>query len=401
MSGKILHSSGARNAKLIAGALLCLSLGGCVDFSPDGEQIVFGVPDDAPKPYRNDPVLANGHLVTQELRSGRRRALPQSAGRLFPFGFAPRWSPDGRKIVFVKPGYPPKTRQLTSQVLLFDVATRKTRFVGRNLFPPFVWRPDSRSFVALDREKRPDGSYNESKAQVVWCGLDGKIRRRESFAYGAFPVATFANRGALWVPGTDEVVFVASNRVMGGSGANLYKTSRGAISRITNTFDIADAALTPRGELVWARLKRQWPKPAALILEKRVSLNAPIKHLAELKAPVLEGTVAEQTQISGVTLAPDAKRLVVEVAGVVTADKDEEMDRQRNIFAAFLLEADGSQMLPLDRSAPTVVGGMEVNTPTPVWSRDAKRFVFLKTGSPSPEFWLYEVATHSQKRLSS
>lgn len=181
-----------------------------VDFSPDGRHIAYEW---------------SGVLSVTALNGGPTEAVPGSERVEYA-----RWSPTGRQLAFfTKSG-------ARTELKLYNPATKKTRGVGGNLRPPFAWREDGNRFACLH-------DLENGGSEIVWYNL---AENGVSFRV-ALPYSVGFDAPMVWLPNTDDLAFVASDR-------NVYTVEAGEFKKVTTSSDVLGMSLYAGGKkLVWAR----------------------------------------------------------------------------------------------------------------------------------------------------
>lgn len=322
----------ARLFLAIVATALCTA--GCfpVEFSPDGKQISMIVP--AP---------GGDHILGMMNVDGTGfRPVPDSSS-----ASGACWSPDGKYILFEGgDGSGLKTK-------LYDVNTNRTRALAADVGAPFVWREDSQRFVAIAHD-------NNGMARMVWFSMAEK----GPLAEVKLPVngITPCSGQLLWVPRTDDVVFVGSEP--GHNGADVYAVESGEVHPITTSHDVVGFGLEPDGStLVWARAG----KNPRYILLSLYSYDLKTRSVRRLPFPDRLPAINPDprhapTAVKYAAMAPDGKHIALMVL----------FGHREGIYA---IRRDGAGAVPVYQE---IVRSSKTRQPDrrfamPSWSRDGRQ----------------------------
>lgn len=257
-------------------AVVLLAIGfpasaGVLDFSPDSKQIVYTWPTG----------LAIGNLEGTAIQP-----VPGGEGATVV-----RWSPNGRSIIFAGP----------SEVKLFTAATGKTRSVGGNLGGPLAWREDGGRFACVHRS--PTGNTQLLFYSVSENGVLLRV---------PLPVAVDAYAPMVWLPGSDDVAFLAAD-------GNVYTVEAGEVHRITTSNDVIGLGLIDSGRrLVWARRSPNLHYILTSIYAYDLSARNVVRlPFPDRVAPLNPDPRHAPIAVNRVEFAPDGSRLAI----IVTTDQ--------------------------------------------------------------------------------
>src|SRR5258706_2262095 len=175
-----------------------------VRFSPDSERLAFTV-SEPPK-----GTTRSRHIWLLQVRSRAMQQFTSSAKS----EFAPRWSPDGRKLAFLS------EREETTQIYLMPTdggeALRLT--TGKNAVRSFEWSPDGKQIAFLAPEPKTDAEDKKEKdkddARVVdrddkharlWL-IDLETKKVRQLTSGNWQVDE-----ARWMPQGDRLIVSATD----------------------------------------------------------------------------------------------------------------------------------------------------------------------------------------------
>ena len=175
-----------------------------VRFSPDGERVAFTV-SEPPK-----GTTRSRHIWLLQVRSREVHQFTSSAKS----EFAPRWSPDGRKLAFLS------DREEMTQIYLMPTdggeALRLT--TGKNAVRSFEWSPDGTQLSFLAPEPKTDAEDKKEKdkddARVVdkddkrarlWV-IDVGTKKVRQLTSGSWEV-----NEAKWTPQGDRLIVLATD----------------------------------------------------------------------------------------------------------------------------------------------------------------------------------------------
>jgi dipeptidyl aminopeptidase/acylaminoacyl peptidase len=249
----------------IVGALAML--GGCavtpgMDFSPDGTRLVV--------PWGRDLQLYS----TRADGTGA-EPLPETEGAYWP-----RWSPDGRYLLFVTEG----------GVKLYDPTVRRVVREIEGGRAPFAWSPDSRRFV-VTAARGEDGP-----PEARWYAVD----RPEPLAGMELPFEDASvDAPAVWLRGTETFAVIA-----GSGGGNVHLVGPEGTSTVTTTGDVIGLSASAGGrKLLWARAA---PHPKGV--EVSLFSHDPGRG-ATAKLPFRLVLTGESAEVERVVFSPDGARL--------------------------------------------------------------------------------------------
>ena len=156
-----------------------------VDWSPDGKRLAFAYND-----WRlhivdginidSVPLVANVQPVTE---------VKNKEKDYYSVG-GPRWSPDGRKIAFVRFLAENSDHQEPAQIWILDVETGSETMVADDLSSHYScvwgepWSPDSKFLVYAAEHRDDKGKSDDHRPNIVVVSLDGKMRRTVSDSGG-------------------------------------------------------------------------------------------------------------------------------------------------------------------------------------------------------------------------
>lgn len=309
---------------LLAGVVLsALVLSGCfgVDHSPDGKQLVAVDAD---------------QLVTTNLESGERTPVPNSQRCGMP-----SWSPDGQFIAFLQTDEPNELR-------VFDTRSGRTRTLARGIAGPIAWREDGRRIAAV--QQMEDGTKQLLLLNVTEGGVTLRVR------------LNLAQISPLmvWLPGTDNVAFLAAQKAGTGSG-DVYAVEYGEVNRLSSTGDVIGMSLDNRGtRLTWVRKS----KNARYILFSIYAFDLAKRTVARLPFPDRVSTINPNPRSGPISVdiafrSPDGK-------WIAFVAREEAAKGGEKPTTCYVVSADGrNSYVALRRSGDALVWA--------VWSRDSAR----------------------------
>ena len=175
-----------------------------VRFSPDGERIAFTV-SEPPK-----GITRSRHIWMSQVRSPDSHQYTNSAKS----EFAPRWSPDGRRLAFLS------DREDSTQIYLLptDGGEAQRLTMGKNAVRSFEWSPDGTQIAFLAPEPKTDAEDKKEKdkddARVadrddkhthLWL-IDVETKKVRQLTHGNWQVDE-----ARWTPPGDRLIVSATD----------------------------------------------------------------------------------------------------------------------------------------------------------------------------------------------
>ncbi|HXG24762.1 MAG TPA: hypothetical protein VNJ09_09425 [Chthonomonadales bacterium] len=343
-----------RVLRVVSILLLAIPLSGCVDFSPDGRQLVLAW------------FTGEGRrgLAMVNADSARLKPVPGGEG-----GNLPGWSPDGKYILFAT---------APSTMSLYDVEKHRTHILGANLQPPFAWREDSKRFATI--RTREDGEQ-----EVVWYNLpEGGI----TFTT-LLPCKDVAKM--VWLPNTDDLALLGTD----AGGQNVYMLESAESKKITTTNDVIGLSLSAdRQKLIWAR-KSKNPRYILLSiyaydLKSRSVLRMPFPH----RVPALNPNPRTNLKsVDYVTFSPDGRRLVLLATFSAPSVRGKPNDSEYT--ACYSVSMTGTNARLLRRSQPTP----ESLFALPVWSPDGQQLALLWREDKTTTLSLFQADGAGERRL--
>jgi dipeptidyl aminopeptidase/acylaminoacyl peptidase len=353
----------------------CSLLAGCFDFSPDGTQIAVS------------NVLASSGSARDAAASivgtsdGVLQALPDAKG-----GYGPKWSPDGRSILFRKKSDQPHGKQpFTNELWQVDLAS-KTSWRVQGDFQhtlDFSWRDDSRQWVGWDNGEQEQRS-------VFWFDSQTqKVVRRVVLPLGLYLKGQFQ-----FLSNSQEIVFQAE----GHGGTNLFRTRKTGVERLTTTGDVRAFRLLPSLRLVWARTPNF--KRSNQMSLFGASLGSRLVQVARMpfsSAPVEADPVRDWNTGFQIAISPDARQLAL--CDTFRSPWLDAKKQPQQFGMCLLMNADGTNRRELHRTQlhPTPLGRDQQEWgggPTELsaqWSRDGQRLALLDEHQNPRRFFVFNV----------
>jgi dipeptidyl aminopeptidase/acylaminoacyl peptidase len=211
----------------------------------------------------------------------RAEPLPDTDGATWP-----RWSPDGRHVLFAA----------NDSAKLYDVNARKVLRTIEGAWAPFVWSPEGRQFVvmAIRGENGP--------VEAQWYNLDGP----DPVAVIELPFHGLAQQlPALWLPGTETFALAGGS----SAGTDVYVVGPQAIRTVTTSGDVMGFGLSAdRRKLLWARAAPHVKGAGLTLYAYDISSGAKVKMPFETVLPLERG---REVHLGQAALSPDGKRLAL------------------------------------------------------------------------------------------
>ncbi len=326
-----------RLAILIASALfLILFLPGCVglDFSPDGRQLVL--------------TTSKGLTIMNSDGTG---GVPIPQGEK---GWMPNWSPDGKRILFVKHD------NRDGDLMSYEVRSRRIRKIGGDYEPLTGWREDGGRFAAI--HKRPAGGIEAVQYDVVEGGVAMRVQ---------LPFPSAGPFKLVWLPNTDDVA------LMGGTGDNfdVYTVEAGEVKKITTTGDVIGLGISGDGKkLLWARrsqnMKYILMTVYAYDLKSRSAVRLPFPDRISVLNPN-PSTAPEKIEM--VSFSPDGTKVAIIADNVQSAAGSKTPPRKYQ--GCYVVRLEGGEGWMLYRSPGAAKNNGIV---FPAWTRDGQRIGLLE-----------------------
>ena len=335
---------------------LALALPGCLDFSPDGTQIVFPWDD--------------GLAILRTDGTGM-QSLPEG-------GTMPVWSPDGKHILFFQ-----EVDKITN-LMLYDTAQKKTTRIGAKYEPPAVWREDGQRFAALHKTEK-------GESEMVWSNLQGVVSLRMTL-----PFDRVGDLKMVWLPGTDSLALIGNEEK--GNKTNVYTLEEGEVKRVTKTNDVIGLALSgDKKKLVWARKSPN----LAYILLSMYAYDLTARSVAQLpfpdRVPLLNPDPRHApNEISYVAFSPDGNRLAL--LAKMPAGTDTKTKQKLQTDACYVLRMDGSEARLIEKTPPSEEGDGVI---APVWSHNGAQLALLYADEKRQEIKLFSADGKEAKTLKS
>lgn len=332
--------------------LLSILSSGCVDFSPDGRQLVLTWFTGIDKPG----------LVMVHTDDTGFQPVPGGEG-----GNLPSWSPDGKYILFAT---------APSTISLYDVEKHRTRILGANLQPPFAWREDSQRFAAI--RTREDGEQ-----EVVWYNLP------EGGITFTAPLPCKSVEKLIWLPNTDDLVLWGAD----AGGQNVYTLESAESKKITTTNDVIGLSLSAdRKKLIWAR-KSKNPKYILLSiyaydLKSHSVHRLPFPH----RVPALNPNPRTNLKsVDNVIFSPGGRRLALVATFFVPPAKGKSEIGEFTACYTVAMNGTNARLLRRVKSKDMLV--------PPVWSHDGHQLALLWKEDKTTTLSLFQADGTGERRL--
>lgn len=341
-------------------ALLAIFLPGCMglDFSPDGRQIV---------------TATSKGLAIMNVDGSGLAVLPQADN-----GSAPNWSPDGKRILYVKQA------EQEGDLMLYDIAARKSRKIGQDCYGLTGWREDGGRCVSVHKTK--GGGLEAVVYDVIQNGVT--LRVKLPFTEGGADLFRI-----LWLPNTDDFALLGGSK----NDMDVYFVESGEVKKITTTADVAGIGLSgDRKQLLFARrsanMKYILLTVYAYDLKSRSVTRLPFPDRVPLLNPNPQ-TAPEKLDF--VTFAPDGRHLGVVVEGPKGPKESHGAPAWIGIYT---MKMDGSEAKALYKTVPDKSGSTN-GVAFPVWSRDGSRIGLYEIEDKVTKVALFNADGSNGKRV--
>jgi Tol biopolymer transport system component len=360
----------------LAVVVIAVILAGCsgLDFSPDGKRIAFAW-------YQYD-----SRVIAVVQTDGRGfRVIPYSTR-----GWSPRWSPDGRYILFCREPQNTSTQLDKFSLWLHDNEEHRTSMLTERAAVIYAWSPDSRQVIAC----HPSDDLKPSEV-VLYDAETKQVLRSHSFEQKEAEVYEF-----VWVPKMEPIAML----VYEDSGKmDVYLLRDGAIQRLTTTQDVLALNFSPRdNRLIWARMgyhpSRVHFTLHAYDLQTGKAIRLPF-HENLPKIQPEPGYVIEE--VNSVQILPDGKHLLF---WLHFEEKSHPKHKDRKLYTAvYRARMDGTGLKQIKQYPPETGGGWyEKRKLLPIycaWSRDGRYFAELLGEEKRLELRLMDLETGQTKQL--
>lgn len=316
-----------------------------VDFAPDGEHLVL---------------MHESVLSIMSPSDHTPHSIPDSQG-----GYAPRYSPDGKYIVFGA------DNNGVAVVKLYNVARDQTRQIIDKGLPPFEWRGDSDVFVAT--RKGDDGKLMLLRYHPTVSDLSGT---------DPLPVTRIGEHRFVWLANTDDVAFI-------GEDDNVYLDEAGQSVRLTSTGDVTGLALSTDGKHLNWTVRNPNARAQLLTLYTMLITSRTVTKLAFPAQPL--GRLQRQVKaVEQVVFSPDHEHFAMLVTFAErTAAKP---GAQETLQAIYTSRLDGREFrrVAQDRYA----GDPKIRAM--IWSRGGQLLaIATREGA---ELSVYDIKQHTSPR---
>jgi eukaryotic-like serine/threonine-protein kinase len=359
-------------------------------FSPSGDEVAFSW---------NGEKLDNYDIYLKRVDSPELRRLTTDPAP----EFAPSWSPDGRRIAFLRGS--PMGPTIYEVSPLGGQPRKVSDFPARRVHPP-SWSPDGR-WLAVAREPLPG---EQSKEGVYLLPVEGgEPRRLELPRDDGTPVLP------SFSPDGRRLAYLSLTGILAGSinvvdlGADLVP--KGPPRQLTRT-----SAAPPGGQLAWARDGKSlvYAEFRLDFTLSRVGIGGdrpPERVDLAGRGAVFPATVASRDRLAFVRslqnvdiyrLAPDRpSEPVVASSAVADFNADISPDGRRIVYEVsgethdiWLANIDGSNAVQLTRGPGQVQG-------TPRWSPDGRRIAFNSQAADGRmDIWTIDAEGGAPRRLT-
>lgn len=278
---------------------------------------------------------------------------------------APKWSPDGRYIVFFS--------TVTARTCLFDSKRNVVMKLGGALRPPYAWREDSLRFAGvgeLPTGKQVVTQHSVSeRGSVLDVGVPGRVR------------------DIAWAAGTDDMAVLVDQ----DGRTNVYLVDAGILQRVSTSDDVMGLNLMANGRhVIWPRRSRNTRYIVTSLYDYNLEARSVRRTGFSAVVPGINGSPsAGPSAVPSVSVSPTDGSVCL----AAVFDRSDAARKPTRVETIYLVSADGGQARSLRTRTLSAGDGSRVE-----WSTDG-RFVLLTdlTGDRSVAARVYDAASGQER----